>query len=178
MGTQYSKLKDKDIAFIQKQHLFYIASSSGQEVNLSPKGYDSIRVLNPNQILYLDYPGSGNRTARDIENNGEITMVFNSFEENEAKILRIFSKGKIIKKSSPEFDEYLSKFELEKKFIRQFMLFQIYAVETSCGEAVPVMKFERRRNELEDWVKKMEKSGKLQKYIDDHETPPNLTNLT
>ena len=174
MGTQYKELKEKDKSFIKKQKLFYIASSSGQEVNLSPKGYDSIRILDSKTILYLDFPGSGNRTGRDIKNGGEITLVFNSFEESEAKILRIFAKGEIIDLENSLFSKFVEKFKTESKYIRQFMLFNIYAVETSCGESVPIMKFERTRTELFDWIKKMESKDKLAEYIENHKIPPNL----
>ena len=177
MGTQYSELTKEDISFISRQHVFYIASSSGQEVNLSPKGYDSIRVLDENRLLYLDYPGSGNRTARDIENGGEVTLVFNSFLNSEAKILRIFAKGEIISTESDDALKYASRFGINIEYVRQFMIFRIYAVETSCGEAVPVMKFTMARTGLKDWVKDMEKKGEIDKYIKDHETPPSLKNL-
>jgi hypothetical protein len=100
MGKQYQALTNEDINFIKKQKVFYIASSSGKEVNLSPKGYDSIRVINNSKLIFLNLVGSGNRTNRDSENNGEFTLVFNSFEE-ELKILRIFCKTNIIKKIIP-----------------------------------------------------------------------------
>ena len=79
MGKQYKQLKEKDIAFIQEQKLFYLASCSGAEVNLSPKGYDSIRVLDASTLLFMQYPGSGNRTYRDADAGGEVTLVFNAF---------------------------------------------------------------------------------------------------
>jgi len=177
VGSQYGKLKEYDIDFINRQHIFYIASSSGKEVNLSPKGYDSIYIIDTKTILYLDLPGSGNRTARDISDNGEITLVFNSFEESEAKILRIFAKGQVILKSDKIFSEYFKKFDVEEKYIRQFLIFNIYAVESSCGEAIPIMKFEKKRDSLFNWVKKMSKNNKLANYIEEHKTPPSLENL-
>jgi hypothetical protein len=177
MGSQYSKLKEKDKEFIKKQKLFYLASSSGEEVNLSPKGYDSIRILDSNTLLYLDYPGSGNRTGRDIENGGNITIVFNSFVREEAKILRIFSKGEIIEKDSEKFMEYISLFGINREFIRQMFLFNISAVESSCGEAVPIMEFKEERSGLRNWAKRMSKNGQLEGYIEKHKVPPSLENL-
>jgi hypothetical protein len=53
IGKQYKVLTDKNIEFIKQQKLFYIASSSGKEVNLSPKGYGTIRVLNNNSLVFL-----------------------------------------------------------------------------------------------------------------------------
>jgi len=177
MGIRYLKLTKDDMAFIEKQHVFFLASSSGKEVNLSPKGYDSIRVLNETTLLYLDYAGSGNRTARDIQNNGEITILFNSFLEVEAKILRLFAKGEIVNQSDKKALEYASKFKIDIDLIRQFFIFKIYAVETSCGEAVPIMKFEKVRTGLGDWIKNMSKKGELSEYIKKHEVPPSLDNL-
>ena len=177
MGIQYSQLTKDDMIFIKKQHLFYIASSSGQEVNLSPKGYHSIHILDENRLLYLDFPGSGNRTVRDIENGGEITLVFNSFLDSEAKILRIFVKGEVVSTEDENALKYASKFGININYIRQFLIFNIYAVETSCGEAIPVMSFIRVRSGLSDWVKDMSKSGKIKEYIEDHKIPPSLENL-
>lgn len=54
MGKQYKNLTDKDIEFIKTQKLFYLASCSGNEVNLSPKGYDTIRVMNHNTLIFLN----------------------------------------------------------------------------------------------------------------------------
>ena len=42
---QYKVLRDKDKEFIRQQKLFYIASTSRNQVNLSPKAYDTIRIL-------------------------------------------------------------------------------------------------------------------------------------
>jgi hypothetical protein len=177
MGTQYKELKEKDIDFISKQKVFFIASSSGKEVNLSPKGYESLRVISPDRVIILDLPGSGNRTARDIEAGGEVTIMFTSFSRDEAKILRIFGKGKIVDTSSQNFTEYLSMFKFPERHIRQIFEIEIYAVETSCGDGVPIMDFVEERSSLYDWVKKMDEKGKLKKYIEDHSQPPNLKEI-
>jgi hypothetical protein len=74
MGKQYKELTPENIEFIKEQKLFYLASCSGTEVNLSPKGFECIEVLNAHSLLYLDYPGSGNRTARDIKNDEKLHL--------------------------------------------------------------------------------------------------------
>ncbi len=176
MGKQYKKLSEKDVAFIKKQKLFYLASSSDGEVNLSPKGYDSIRVLNSATLVFMNYPGSGNRTYRDAVNDGEFTLVFNAFE-GEAKILRIFCKATIIKGCSEKFAKYLKAFGEKKELVRDFFEFSIYAVESSCGESIPYMEYKRDRKSLRNWVKKMDKNDKLQEYKQNHFIPPNLHEL-
>ncbi len=173
MGKQYKTLTQEDIAFINAQKLFYIASSSGKEVNLSPKGYDSIRVLDKYRLLYLDYPGSGNRTYRDAVENGEFTLVFNAFE-GPANILRIFCKAEVIEKDDLSFDGYLSHFAVNAAHIRQLFIFDIDTVESSCGMSVPYMSYEKERKSLKKWAKNMAEEGRLEQYIEKHKKPPVL----
>jgi hypothetical protein len=176
MGKQYKKLTPADIEFIKKQKLFYIASASNKEVNLSPKGYDTIRVLDETTVVFLDYPGSGNRTYRDCENDGEFTILFNAFE-GRAKILRLFCKAKLIAHDTQEFEKNLSLFDIDKNLVRNFFEFHIYALESSCGDGVPYMEYKEERPSLKKWAIKMDKSEKLQKYIQDHATPPDLSKI-
>jgi hypothetical protein len=176
MGKQYKALTGKDIEFIKEQKLFYVASCSGQEVNLSPKGYDSIRILDASTLLYLDFPGSGNRTYRDAVAGGEFTLVFNAFEGH-AKILRIFCKAEPVEKEDEGFEGYFSHFDVDRSHIRQLFLFDIYAIESSCGDAVPYMKYEKERKSLKKWAKNLAESGTLKNYIDEHKEPPSLKDL-
>ncbi len=175
MGKQYKILKEKDKDFIKKQKIFYIASNSVQEVNISPKGYKTIRVLNDSSIVFLDYPGSGNRTYRDAKNNGEFTLLFNAYE-GKAMILRLFAKAQIVEKNSEDFENYLKLFDEKKPLVRNFFIFNIYGVESSCGESVPYMEYKGERNSLKEWLVKMDESDKLEAYIDAHLVPPTMKN--
>ena len=176
MGKQYRYLTDKDTKFIKNQKLFYLASSSGKEVNLSPKGYDTIRVMDKETIIFLNYPGSGNRTYSDTIGDGEFTLLFNAFE-GDAKILRLFCKATLIRSKSEAFDNYVTLFDAKKSLVRDFFEFHIYAIESSCGESVPFMEYKGERKSLKNWVIKMDEKGKLEQYIQDHIKPPSLKNL-
>lgn len=176
MGKQYKVLTDRDKEFIKKQKLFYIASCSEQEVNLSPKGYDTIRVLSENTLVYMDYPGSGNRTHRDTKNNGEFTILFNAYE-GKAMILRLFCKAKLVEEKSKEFSHFLELFGEKESVVRNFFIFDIYGVESSCGDSVPYMEYKGDRDSLKNWAVKMDSNGKLEKYIQDHTIPPSMKNL-
>jgi len=176
VGKQYKSLTERDIKFIEKQKLFYIASSSGKEVNISPKGYDCIKVLDANTLLFMSYPGSGNRTYTDAANNGEFTIVFNSFEKA-PKILRIFCKAKIVENVNPEFNAYLKLFNEKEELVRNFFEFSIYAVESSCGEGVPFMEYKGERDALKKWAVKLDKNKKLEEYKKNHFIPPDLQNI-
>ena len=174
MGTQYKTLTDKDVAFIKEQKVFFIASSSVAEVNLSPKGYDCLRVLDDKTLLYLDYPGSGNRTARDIEAGGQITIMFTAFT-GKARITRCFCKGELVEKDNQKFADLFARFDgVDESLIRRLILFSVEAVEKSCGESVPFMEFRGERDILKTWAKKMVSKNKLAKYILDHAKPPKL----
>lgn len=176
MGKQYTKLELKDIDFIKKQKVFFLASSSGKEVNLSPKGYDCLRVLDNQTLLYMDFPGSGNRTYRDAMNDGEFTVMFNAFE-GAPNITKLFAKAEPIEKDDERFEGYISHFDVDASNVRQLFVFDIYAVETSCGMGVPYMKYEKERKSLKKWAKNMAEEGHLEGYMKDHEEPPRLENL-
>lgn len=160
MGKQYDKLSDKDKVFIQKQKLFFIASSSVAETNLSPRGYECLYIHDASTLYMLDLPGSGNRTARDSEENGEFTLLFTAFE-GEAHLLRLFCKATLISKENGVFSSLMQKFNFSQNYVRQIFEFKVYKVETSCGMSVPFMPYKRQRDELKDWAEKMADSGKL-----------------
>jgi hypothetical protein len=178
VGKQYKFLTEKDMEFAGRQRLFFIASASGKEVNLAPKGDDCIRFLDDKTLLILDYPGSSNRTGRDIEADGEITVLFCSFAE-EPKVLRLFCKGEIIPKGVPVFSEHVKEFQdIDPAIVRQLFKLNVYAVETSCGLSLPIMRFERTREKgVKHWAAKKEREGKLDEYIRTHKDPPPLEEL-
>ena len=67
MAQQFTALSDRLIEFIHKQHLFFVATATADSrVNVSPKGMDSLRVLNSNRVAWLNVTGSGNETAAHI----------------------------------------------------------------------------------------------------------------
>ena len=176
MATQSKKLTEKDKRFIEKQKLFYVASASSAEVNLSPKGHDSLRVLDESTLLFMNYSGSGNRSYRDASNDGAFTLVFNAFV-GAPKILRLFCKVSIVHRDDKKFDEYLEMFAEKASLVRNFYLFHIYAVETSCGYTVPIMEFKEERTTLKKWMNNFDERGKLEPYNKKNFSPPNLNDL-
>jgi hypothetical protein len=176
MGKLYAKLEQKDIEFIKKQKVFFMASCSDKEVNLSPKGYDCIRVVDNETLIYMDFPGSGNRTYRDVVAGGEFTLMFTAFE-GAPNITKLFSQAEVIEKNDGRFEGYMHHFDVEASNVRQLFVFKVYAVETSCGMAVPYMKYEKERKALKKWAKNMAEDGKLEAYMDDHKEPPVIANI-
>src|SRR5947209_15921183 len=82
MANQYDRITPSLQRFIQAQPLFFVATAPLSEqghVNLSPKGYDTFRILSPHQVAYLDLTGSGNETSAHLAENGRITFMFCAF---------------------------------------------------------------------------------------------------
>lgn len=171
MGKRFEGLSVSDREFISAQKMFFVASCSGKEVNLSPRGYDCFRVIGGNEAVFLDYPGSGNRTARDIEGEGEVTVMFCSFGEK-PMILRLFCHGELVSRD----DEYCrSLFEpVHLVGMRRFVRLHIYCVEHSCGMSVPFYEFSGERNIIREWAGEGAANGKTDEYIAKNAVPENL----
>ncbi|WP_428739080.1 pyridoxamine 5'-phosphate oxidase family protein [Sulfurimonas sp.] len=173
MGKRYDSLSEQDKTFIQDQKMFFIASASnGSEVNLSPRGYDVFRILEDNEVIFLDYVGSGNRTARDINADGEVTVVFCAYEGS-PKILRLFCKGEVISKDDLQARAHFEGVNFEG--MRQFIKLRIYCVESSCGMSVPFFEYKGERDTLREWCIDGERNGKIEAYQEKNGTPPDLS---
>jgi hypothetical protein len=143
--------------FISNQQLFFVSTAPTDvgEVNLSPKGYDTLKIIGETKILYLDYHGSGNETAIHLKQNQKITFMWCSFEETPL-ILRVYGRGKVLNKGSEEFLSTLNEHFLgyEERIVRQVFEIDVISVQKSCGWGVPFMKFINERTKLDDMSKK------------------------
>jgi Pyridoxamine 5'-phosphate oxidase len=153
MGKVYEAIGAEHQAFIERQHIFFVASaplSAGGHVNLSPKGLDALRVLDANTVMYLDLTGSGNETAAHITENGRLTIMFCAFDGN-PKILRLYCRGEVVTRVTSGWDEALGRFP-ELPGIRQIVIGHVESVQTSCGFGVPLLSFTEQRDQLPRWA--------------------------
>ena len=68
MGKQYQAISDTLKGFIERQRLFFVGTAADDgRVNVSPKGMDSLRVLNAERVIWLNVTGSGNETAAHVQ---------------------------------------------------------------------------------------------------------------
>src|SRR5215510_12791531 len=91
----YGQITDHLADFIKAQPMFFVASAplaADGHVNVSPKGLDSLRILSPQRIAYLDMTGSGNETSAHIRENQRITFLFCAFN-GPPNILRLYGQG-------------------------------------------------------------------------------------
>jgi len=153
MGEQYDHITPTLQSFIQAQPLFFVATAPLSEhghVNLSPKGYDTFRILSSHQVAYLDLTGSGNETSAHLTENGRITFMFCAFRGT-PQILRLYGKGETVLKGAERWDELMAHFP-SYPGIRQIILVSIDRVQTSCGYGVPLMELQKDRETLTRWA--------------------------
>ncbi len=158
MATSYDHIDDERKAFIERQHMFFVATTpndlENEYVNLSPKGRTLLRVLGPNLVGYLDYPGSGNETARHTTENGRVTLMLCSFEATTG-VVRLYGRGRRVDLDDPLLRRYRAAFESDAHpFVRQAFFVEVERVQTSCGYAVPRMEFKSDRETLDKWCER------------------------
>lgn len=153
MGQQYKALSEKHVDFIQQQKLFFVGTATADSrVNISPKGMDSLRVLDETTLIWLNVTGSGNETAAHVRTHPRMTLMFAAFEGN-PMILRIYGEAQAIHQQDAEWDTYYRQFT-PLPGARQIFKVQIDLVQTSCGMAVPFFDYAGPRDQLRDWASK------------------------
>jgi hypothetical protein len=158
----YSRLDDSLTNFIQRQHVFFVATAPKHgRINLSPKGMDCFRCLDEHTVAYLDVTGSGNETAAHLLDDGRITIMFCSFDA-EPRILRLYGTGQSVKPQDPRWLALYNRFP-PLKGTRQIFVLQIDGVQTSCGFGVPVMEYRGDRETLQTWAERKGDQG-IQDY--------------
>lgn len=169
MAQIFPELDERLINFIKAQKIFFVATApsdlESEYVNLSPKGYDTLEILDNNTIAYADYPGSGNETATHLQQNGSLTMMFASFD-NTPMILRLYGGGETIALDSPYGRELKERMGAKvSQYVRQFILLHIEKVKTSCGYGVPLYQYLGERDTLIEWCKGASLTGKIKQYM-------------
>ena len=80
MGKRLPELNSRLIGFIEKQAVFFVATAGPEgRVNLSPKGMDTIRVITPGKLIWLNLTGSGNETATHLKQDPRMTLMWCAF---------------------------------------------------------------------------------------------------
>ena len=152
MAERFSSISDDLARWWAEQPLFFVATApSGSEghVNCSPKGLDTLRILGPQRVAYLDLTGSGVETIAHLRDNGRITLMACAFN-GAPRISRISGAGTVHPLGSPGFDELAARFPVLPG-ARAVIDVAVDRVTTSCGYAVPLMDLVGDRDRLPEW---------------------------
>ena len=144
----FDQLTKEHIDFIKDQKVFFVATAVEEgTINLSPKGLDSLRVVENNRILWMNLTGSGNETAAHVQENPRMTIMMNAFE-GKPLILRIYGQARVIHHLDEDWQELVDLFPYSEGS-RQIFDLNVEKVQTSCGWAVPEYEFKKHRNILD-----------------------------
>ncbi|GHA47917.1 pyridoxamine 5'-phosphate oxidase [Amylibacter ulvae] len=145
---QGKKLNGTLREFIENQVMFFVATADETgRVNVSPKGLDSLRIMDDNRIIWLNLSGSGNETAAHVAATGRMTLMFCAFD-GDPMILRTYGTARVFHPRDPEWNMLAQHFP-PMAGSRQIFDLTIDLVQTSCGTGVPIMDFQRSRGETE-----------------------------
>jgi hypothetical protein len=124
--------------------MFFVATAAPEgQVNLSPKGMDTLEVVDDHRIVWMNLSGSGNETAGHLRLRNRMTLMFCAFE-GEAMILRLYGRATVLHPHDPGWEDAASRFG-SFAGARQVFDMEIDAVQTSCGTGVPLMRYAGQR---------------------------------
>lgn len=151
MAEQFSELNQDHIDFIRRQHLYFVGTAGAEgRVNVSPKGMDSLRILDSANVAWLNLTGSGNESAAHVLENGRMTIMFCSFDK-QPLILRLYGSAAVCHPRDAQW-EALSALFPEYTGARQVFSLAVDLVQTSCGYAVPHFTHQSDRQTLTKWA--------------------------
>ena len=161
MAKVFDEIGPKLADWIGQQHMFFVGSAPSGDtghVNVSPKGpIETLRVLGPRRVAYLDQVGSGIETVAHLRENGRIVIMLCAFA-GPPRIVRLHGRGRVVELDDPEFGELSAPFELvpgtiEAEVARSLVVVGLDHISDSCGYGVPLMEFAGRRTQQADWAR-------------------------
>ena len=173
MGKIFDEIDEQLERWIFRQSMFFVGSApldGDGHVNVSPKGpIDTLKVLTPTSVAYLDMIGSGAETIAHVRENGRIVIMLCAFE-GPPRILRLHGQGEVIPASDDRFSELMELCGFAQPSIpearRAIVLVEVARVADSCGYGVPLMKHEGDRPHMPLWAAKKVRVGGADALLD------------
>jgi hypothetical protein len=160
LGKVHTEIDAKLAKMILEQHVFFVATAplAGEgNLNLSPKGLDSFRILGPTKVAYLDMIGSGVETIAHLKENGRIVLMFCAFD-GQPNIVRLHGHGRVVEPPSEEFAGLAAHFP-QYESTRSIIVVEVTRISDSCGWGVPLMKYQGERDQMFSWAEKKGPEG-------------------
>jgi hypothetical protein len=140
MGRVHDRINPKLRDFIERQHLFFVATaalSADGHVNVSPKGIPGTScVVDDHRFAYLDITASGAETIAHLRENGRIVVMFCAFE-GPPNVLRLHGRGRVVGLHDPGYAEWAARFDAVPG-ARAVIVVDVERVSDSCGWGVPL----------------------------------------
>jgi predicted pyridoxine 5'-phosphate oxidase superfamily flavin-nucleotide-binding protein len=153
MATVHERITPPVREWIERQHLFFVATApltGDGHVNVSPKGLDTLRILDEMSVAYLDLTGSGAETVAHLRENGRITLMFCAFD-GPPRIVRLQGKGRVVVRGDAEWTALAERFD-EHRGQRAVIVVECDRIADSCGYSVPLFDYVGQRSKLTEWA--------------------------
>jgi hypothetical protein len=149
MATLFETISPELTDWIGKQKIYFVSTAplmADGHINCSPKGLDSLRVLGPRSVAYLDLTGSGVETIAHLRENGRIVIMFCAFQ-GPPKIVRLHGRGTVLTPDGAKFHELKPDFP-DLPGIRSIIHIDVTRISDSCGFGVPTFDTVEHRQTL------------------------------
>lgn len=140
MGKVFDEIDDQLRSWIEAQPMWFVATApltADGHVNVSPRGEDSLSLLGPHRVGWVDFTGSGVETIAHLRENGRVCVMFASFTDR-PRIVRLHGRGAVHMPGSGTFDEIVA-LHPPHPSTRAAITVDITRISDSCGWGVPVM---------------------------------------
>jgi hypothetical protein len=150
MGSVHPSITPPVADWIRRQQMFFVATApldGSGHVNVSPKGLDTLRILDELTVAYLDLTGSGAETVAHVRENGRITLMWCAFD-GPPRIVRVHGRGEALAVDDP----LVAGLFPEIPGSRAVVLVRAERISDSCGYAVPTYEYVGDRSKLIEWA--------------------------
>jgi hypothetical protein len=118
---------------------------------------DSLRVLGPRRIVWLNLTGGENESAAHLRETARMTLMWCAFDGS-PMILRAYGTAAVIHPRDPAWAE-LARLFPTLPGVRQIFDVAVELVLRSCGMGVPLFECRGQREALVQWAAKLGDSG-------------------
>jgi hypothetical protein len=181
MATTTDGISDSQADWIARQPMFFVGTaplSGDGHVNVSPKGPgETLRVLGPDEVAYLDFTGSGAETIAHLRENGRIVLMWCAFD-GPPMIVRLHGRGEVVWEQDERFAALVAGFDeprLPREALRAVIRVDVERVTRSCGYTVPRMDFVEERDQMPKWTRKQLSAGAH--GLDEYRAVQNATSI-
>lgn len=140
MGQVFDGIDGSLAAWIGTQPMWFVATAplaADGHVNLSPRGHDSLSVLGPHRVAWVDYTGSGAETIAHVRENARITLMWCSYDRR-PRIVRVHGRGSVALPGTAAYEQVVALHPAHPS-TRAVVVVEVDRVSDSCGFGVPVM---------------------------------------
>jgi hypothetical protein len=128
---------------------------------------DTLRVLGPHRIVWLNLTGGENESAAHLRETTRMTLMWCAFE-GAPFILRAYGNAAVIHPRDPGWDTLAPLFPALPG-ARQIFDLTVDLVLRSCGMGVPVFEYRGPREALVKWAHKLGDSGLKEWWQDNNQ---------